>query len=195
MELDLRDRDPSEGYRFLTGAVVPRPIGWISTRSPEGADNLAPYSFFNAVSSSPPVVMFSAGRSGGRRKDTPTNAIDSGEFVWNLVTEPLAEAMDRTSETIDPDESEFDLAGVERARSVVVDAPRVANADVSFECRLHDWIEIHDYTVVFGDVHYVHADDAVLTDGTIDARKINAVARLGGPHYATIDVMDVQRGH
>jgi flavin reductase (DIM6/NTAB) family NADH-FMN oxidoreductase RutF len=193
MDRDLREDAPEDVYRTVTSAVVPRPIGWISTRTADGVDNLAPYSFFNAVSSGPPVVMFSAGRRDGRRKDSPTNAIESGEFVWNLVTEDVHEAMDATSASHPPEASEFDAAGIERAPSVAVDPPRVAAAHCSFECEVYESMDVYDNTVVFGEVIYVHADETILTDGKLDTRKIDALGRLGGPYYSSIDITDFER--
>lgn len=194
MEFDPHERDPKFVYRTLTSLVVPRPIGWISTRTAEGVDNLAPYSYFNAVSSYPPVVMFSAGRTDdGERKDTPRNAIETGEFAVNLVTESVGERMDRSSVRLPPDESEFDAAGLDAVEATTVDVPRVAEARACFECSLHDVIEIYDNVVVFGEVEHVHVDETLLTDGKPDTRKVDAVGRLGGPYYTAIDIMDLQR--
>lgn len=195
MELDLRNQDSSGIYRLVTSTVIPRPIGWISTRSPDGVDNLAPFSYFNAVSSSPPVVMFSAGRMNGDLKDTPRNALASEVFVYNLVTESLAPQMDKTSASIESTESEFETAGIDRAEAVTVDAPRVKNAPVSFECLLYDSMQIYENTVIFGEVVYIHLADKLLTNGRIDTRTIDAVGRLGGPFYTAIDIMDLQREH
>lgn len=193
MELDLRDDVPEGVYRLTTSAVVPRPIGWISTQTADGGDNLAPYSFFNAVSSTPPVLSFSGSNRDGQRKDSPTNAIETEAFVFNLVTEPLLAAMDESSTDLPPEESEFDLADVERAESVAVEAPRVAQAEVSFECELYDAIDVYDNTLVLGEVVYAHVDDDLLTDGKIDTRKIDAVGRLGGPFYTGIDIQEFER--
>lgn len=195
MEIDPETSDPSEIYRLMTSVVVPRPIGWISTVSEDGTDNLAPYSYFNAVSSSPAVLMFSAGTHDGERKDTPTNAIESGEFVFNLVTEAVAKEMDETSASLPTGESEFEAAGIERAESTVVEPPRVAAAKASFECTLYDSMQVYDNTMVLGEVRYAHVDDDLLTDGKPDSLKIDAVGRLGGPYYTSLDVMDLQRGY
>lgn len=195
MELDPAEYDATAVYRIMTGVVVPRPIGWISTRSPGGVDNLAPYSYYNAVSSYPPVVMFSAGAGDGAGKDTALNALDTEEFVVNLVTEPVAEQMDMTSATLDRTDSEFDFAGLTKADALTVAPPRVAEAAVHFECTLYDSMQIYDNTVVFGEVRYIHVDDTLCTDGELDAAKVNAVGRLGGPYYTRIDRMDLERGY
>lgn len=195
LSFDPAARDPDDIYRLLTSVVVPRPIGWISTRSAAGVDNLAPYSYFNAVSSSPPVLLFSADGTDDDRKHTPENAIETGEFVWNLVTEPLAAAMDETSASLPPGKSEFDAADVERAPADTVAPPRVAGAAAAFECRLHDSFRVYENTVVLGDVVRVHVDESLLSDGAVDAAAVDAVGRLGGPYYTGIDRLDLERGH
>jgi flavin reductase (DIM6/NTAB) family NADH-FMN oxidoreductase RutF len=172
-------------YRLLAGGVVPRPIAWVSTRSAAGVNNLAPYSFFNVVAYDPPVVMFAPVGVGDDLKDTPRNAIDSGEFVVNVVTHELAEAMNATSATLPHGESEFDHAGITPSDSVTVDAPRVADAKVAFECELYDTVEVGSSTMVLGEVVYAHVADEVTTDGKLDVKKVDAVGRLSGSHYAT----------
>ncbi|GAA0246727.1 flavin reductase family protein [Haladaptatus pallidirubidus] len=180
--------DPDEVqslYRTLAGAVVPRPIAWVGTRSQDGVDNLAPYSFFNVVSVAPPVVMFAPVDGQDGLKDTPANVRETEEFVVNVVTEPLAEAMNRTSATLPHGESEFDHAGLDRAESTTVDAPRVAETPVAFECSLYEMVDIGASTMVLGEVEWVHVDDSVTTDGKLDVEKIDAVGRLSGNLYAT----------
>lgn len=196
MELDTDEIDPRTAYRIVSGVVVPRPIGWISTRSADGVDNLAPFSYYNAVSSHPPVVMFSAGtRSDGASKDTPKNAVETGEFVANLVTEALVERMDMTSAGVERDESEFEFANLERAESVTVTPPRVADAAVCFECSLYKSLRVYDNTVILGEVKYIYLDDELLTDGELDVTKIDAIGRLGGPYYTRIDRLDFERSY
>ncbi|WP_458206023.1 flavin reductase family protein [Haladaptatus sp. NG-SE-30] len=178
--------DPTEVrslYRTLAGAVVPRPIAWVSTRSPDGVDNLAPYSFFNVVSVAPPVVMFAPVDGEDGLKDTPANVRETEEFVVNVVTEPLAEAMNETSATLSHGESEFDHAGLDRAESTTVDAPRVADSPVAFECSLYEMVSIGASTMVLGEVEWVHIADEVTTDGKVDVEKIDAVGRLSGILY------------
>ncbi|WP_136715224.1 flavin reductase family protein [Halorientalis salina] len=174
-------------YRTMTGAVVPRPIGWISTTSEDGVDNLAPYSYFNVVSVDPSVVMFAPVDEGpDALKDSARNVLDTGEFVHNVVTRDLAEAMNATSATLPAEESEFDHADIERAESETVAPPRVAAADIAFECELYDAIDIGISTLILGEITMVHVDDSVTTsEGKVDVEKVDAVGRLAGNWYAT----------
>ncbi len=171
-------------YRLLSTAVTPRPIGWISSRSEAGVDNLAPYSFFNVVAVDPPVVMFAPVGS-GELKDTPRNVRETEQFVVNTVTRDLVEEMNATSATLGPSESEFDAVGIERAASVAVDPPRVAAAKVAFECELYDWIEVGGSVLILGEVVHAHVDESVLTDGLVDIENLDTVGRLSGSQYAS----------
>lgn len=193
MELDPDEADLATLYRTLSGAVVPRPIGWISTAGEDG-DNLAPYSFFNVVCVSPPMVMFAPVDGEEGLKDTPRNVLETGEFVVNVVTADLAEAMNRTSATLPTGESEFDHAGLERAASQRVSPPRVAAAAVAFECELFEFLDVGGSSVVLGDVVYVHLSEAVTTDGRMDTAKLDAIGRLAGSGYAhTRDRFSMER--
>jgi flavin reductase (DIM6/NTAB) family NADH-FMN oxidoreductase RutF len=181
-------------YRLLSGAVVPRPIAWVSTRAPDGTPNLAPYSFSNVVTPDPPTLQFSASGTGDDRKDSARNAVETGEFVWNVVTADVAEAMNETSATLPPEADEFERADVTPAAGVVVDAPRVAEARVSFECRLVETLDVGVSTVVLGEVVHAHVDESLLTDGKLDTRKLDAVGRLAGSDYArTTDRFSMER--
>lgn len=186
-EFDPTERDLGWTYRALTSIVVPRPIGWISTTNTEGVDNLAPYSFFNVATTDPPTVLFSPGlRSYAEdgRTDTARNARDTGEFVVNLVTSEFAEAMNETSATLGPDESEFDHAGLERAPSTVVDPPRVAGIAAAMECELHEIQSIGRHELVLGEVVRFHLDDRILTDDDrVDVTEVDAVGRLASNWY------------
>ncbi|WP_115862768.1 flavin reductase family protein [Halorussus litoreus] len=184
--------DPEEVsmYRTLAGAVVPRPIAWVSTRSPDGVDNLAPYSFFNVVAVDPPVVMFAPvddADSPEGLKDTPRNVRETEEFVVNVVTESVAEAMNETAATLPAGESEFDRAGVSRADSRTVAPPQVAESPVAFECSLYEMVDVGGSSMVLGEVEWVRVDDSVVTDGKLDVKKLDAVGRLSGSLYAPTD--------
>ncbi|SEO78194.1 NADH-FMN oxidoreductase RutF, flavin reductase (DIM6/NTAB) family [Halogranum amylolyticum] len=177
--------DEFGAYRLLAGGVVPRPIAWVSSRSAEGVDNLAPYSFFNVVAYDPPVVMFAPVGTGDDLKDTPRNVLDSEQFVVNVVTGDLVEAMNATSATLPEGASEFDHADIEAAEATTVDAARVADAKVAFECELYDAVEVGGSTMVLGEVVYAHVADEVTVDGKLDVTKLDAVGRLSGSYYAT----------
>ncbi len=176
--------DFGSAYRLLSTAVTPRPIGWISSRSTEGVDNLAPYSFFNVVAIDPPVVMFAPVGS-SELKDTPRNVLDTEEFVVNIVTRDMVDQMNATSATLPAGESEFDHVEIERAPSVVVSPPRVAAAKVAFECELSEWIEIGGSVMILGEVVHAHVADELLTAGQIDIDELDTVGRLAGSQYAT----------
>jgi len=170
--------------------VSPRPIGWISTLDANGVVNLAPYSFFNAVSTNPHFVMFSS----GGRKDSQRNAEETGEFVCSLATYDLREAMNRTSTHVEPHVDEMVLAGLSPAPSTMVAPPRVAESPVAFECKYWRTIDLPgtdggpgNHAIVLGQVVGIHIDDAALVDGRVDITKLRPIARLGYRDYAVID--------
>ena len=193
--------EPNKGHGLphdpFKAIVAPRPIGWISTRSPQGEVNLAPYSFFNAFSTHPFLVWFASGGV----KDSVVFARDSGEFVVNLVGSALAKKMNASSVNAPRGVSEFDYAGLEAVPSILVKAPRVAGAPAALECKVTEIFEpkdMHDKgsgtMVVAGEVVGVHIDDAMLTDGLFDAVKAGHVARLGYMDYSVVtDVFPMRR--
>ncbi|MDH3678539.1 MAG: flavin reductase family protein [Acidimicrobiia bacterium] len=192
------DLDQVDRYKLLTGLVVPRPIGWIGTADPDGRPNLAPYSFFQAVASNPPTVLFSAGVFNGHEKDSLVNARTSGEFTCNLVDGATAKAMNASSAELDRGESEFDFAGLTPDSSIDIAAPRVAEAKASLECRVTQIIGIGEppttNAVVFGEVVRFHVADAVLDGTRIDFDALDAIGRLAGDGYATTrDRFDLRR--
>jgi len=170
--------------------VVPRPIGWISTVSPGGVCNLAPYSFFNAVSDRPPVVMFSS----AGWKDSIANIEATGEFTCSLATWELREQMNLSSATLASDVDEFQVAGLEAAASRFVKPPRVARSPAAFECRHWRTVELpphpkrpdHRHWVVFGQVVGIYIDDAYVHDGIVDTGAMRPLARLGYMDYAVV---------
>ncbi|THE64053.1 flavin reductase family protein [Salinadaptatus halalkaliphilus] len=193
MHIDPRD-DSASLYRTLTGLVVPRPIGWISTRSEDGVDNLAPYSFFNAVSVDPPILMFSPVDRPDGLSDTTVNVRETEAFVVNLVTHEFAEAMNQTSAELPSTESEFDHADLERAPSERVDPPRVAGVAAAFECELYDIIDVGSNSVVLGEAVSIHVRDDITTDGKVDTSKLEIVGRLAGGAYDwTTDRFEMER--
>ncbi len=173
-----------------TAMISPRPIGWISTRSSAGEVNIAPYSYFNAVSAIPPVVMFSS----DGWKDTLTFANETREFVWNMATWDLREEMNLTSANLKRGASEFDFAKLETAPCQIVAAPRVAKSPVAFECKVVDIIPVRDVkgrklenTIVLGQVVGIHIDEQYIREGLLDTAAMKPLARLGYREYAVIE--------
>jgi flavin reductase (DIM6/NTAB) family NADH-FMN oxidoreductase RutF len=175
--------------------VVPRPIGWISTTSVAGIDNLAPYSQFQMLNFDPPTVMFSGNQnSHGRRKDTVVNVEQTGEFVWNMATYALREAVNLSSEELASGTDEFAYAKLEKAPSKLVRPPRIASSPVQFECkhmqtlRLPGNSAVGSIDVVFGRVVAVHIDDRVIrADGRVDIEAIRPLARMGYHDYTSVE--------
>jgi len=187
----------NHGLRYdpFKSCIIPRPIGWISTVSRDGIHNLAPYSQFQMLSFDPPYLMFSAGQNSlGRRKDTVVNAEQTGEFVWNMATHDLREAVNKSAEEVPPEVDEFDLSGVTKAASRAVKPCRVAESPVHFECTYHQTIRLPGNTmistsdVVFGRVVGIHIRDEVITpEGRVDVLKIRPIARLGYFDYTSVE--------
>lgn len=192
-EFAPEDVDSAVTARTIKTLVTPRPIAWVSTRSEAGKENLAPFSAYNYVSHAPPVLMFSSSKRGERYKDSAENARATGEFAVNVVTERHAQTMDTTSKDLPPGESEFEYADVERAECVAIDAPRVADAAATMECRVRETLEVAGRLVTFGDVVYVHVDDDLLIDGKVDSRKVDTVGRLGGLFYTVSEPIEFER--
>lgn len=188
--------EPAAGHGLphdpFKAIVAPRPIGWISTLDAAGRPNLAPYSFFNGVCGSPPMVMFSS----EGRKHSVLNAETSGEFVCNFVGLALKDAMNRTSAPVGPEVDEFELAGLEATPCRLVSPPRVAAAPAALECRTLSVTELVDLDgrstgryVTIGQVVGVHIADAFLVDGMFDTAKAEALARCGYMDYAAVTGM------
>lgn len=185
-EFDVEALSGGEMYRLLTAVVVPRPIAWVSTRSTDGVDNLAPHSFFTIACARPPIVQFTS----VGEKDTLRNVRSGREFVVHLTPEPLLEAVNRTGADQPGSVSEFDDAGLTREPARLVGPARVAESPVALECRLHSTLELGDSTVVFGRVvHVAVADDALVESAPgrpphPDYAALAPVARLGRDDWA-----------
>ena len=176
-------------YNPFKAIVAPRPIGWISTVDRDGRPNLAPYSFFNALASDPPIVAFSS----GGLKDSAANAKETGEFVFNLSTVQLAEAMNASSAGVPRGVNEFDLAGLAMAPSRLVRPGRVADTPAAFECKVLQVLEVDDLEgrstdtfVVLGQVVGVHIDPRFIKDGRFDTAAAQPLARCGYHDYAKV---------
>jgi flavin reductase (DIM6/NTAB) family NADH-FMN oxidoreductase RutF len=189
VQIDCSTLPPHKLYPWLVTTILPRPIAWVSTLSPEGRTNLAPFSFFQCVSANPPTLIFvPANDREGKKKDTLRNIEATREFVVNTVPFALAEQMNATAALLPYGESEFDAFGVAAAPSVRVRPPRVAAAPAAFECTLHSIVRIGEGplagNVIFGSIHLIHVADGVLGEqGLPDPAKLDLVGRLGGEFY------------
>ncbi|MFZ0321888.1 MAG: flavin reductase family protein [Candidatus Sulfotelmatobacter sp.] len=193
------DLPHSDLYGILLNSVAPRPIAWVSTISAAGQTNLAPFSFFNCVCVDPPLLAFAPGmrparestlerdKSQGEAKDTLHNVRETGEFVVNIVTYDLREAMNATSGEYDPSVDEFELAKLKPEPSKIVRPPRVAESPVSFECKLHQIIDFSPAptsgSLVIGQIVAIHISDAHIKDGKLDRNSLDLIGRMGGIQY------------
>jgi flavin reductase (DIM6/NTAB) family NADH-FMN oxidoreductase RutF len=200
MTIDPSVTPAQDVYKLLIGSVVPRPIAFVSSLSVDGVQNLAPFSFFTVASVDPPVLAFCPLLRGGTgtRKDTRHNVETTGEFVVNIVSESIVEAMNQTSGDYPPEVDEFAMAGLTPLQSEVVRPPRVAEALVNMECKLLQIIDLGQKalsgSLVLGQVVRFHVADPIVDNFRIDPDQLAAVARMGGLTYArTRDRFDLPR--
>lgn len=200
MLFDMSKMDPINIYKVLVSTVVPRPIAWVTTLEEDGSLNAAPYSFFNAMSGSPPVICFGiGGRKPGDAKDTGNNIRRTGEFVVNLVSDELAEAMNITAIEFEASVDEFHEAKLTPAPSVHVKPPRILESPVSMECKRLVTVEVGvDRSVVMGSVLAIHVRDDCVLDAEkfyIDTPKLDLVGRMhgGGWYTRTRDRFEIPR--
>ena len=176
----------------LKAIVSPRPIGWISSQGSDGSVNLAPYSYFNAISEQPPMVMFSSAAGGNTSKDSLRNILETKEFVVNVVSAALGDAMNVSSESFPYGTNEFDKAGLEMAACETVSVPRVKAAPAALECCLWQAIDLpapdngRASTMVIGTITGIYIADDVIVDGKVDVAAYQPLARLGYMDYAQI---------
>jgi flavin reductase (DIM6/NTAB) family NADH-FMN oxidoreductase RutF len=191
-----------EFYRLLIGAVGPRPIAWVSTLDRDGQLNLAPFSFFNCITSKPPLLGFSPGLrkigDDSHQKDTLSNIRETREFVVNVVTYELAEQMNLTSGEYPPEINEFELAKLTTASSEKVKPPRVAESPVNFECKLERIIDFGtewpSSSLVIGEIVSIHMNETVLKEGRFDPNALDLIGRMGGNQYSrTVERFEMER--
>ena len=190
MQFNPNEIEPSALYKLLTGSIIPRPIGWISTVDQNGINNLAPFSYFNIVGEK--HIMFSTAKNKGNNKDTLNNILQNNEFVLNIVTEDVVEAMNMTSAELPANEDEFAFANLTPINSNLIQPKRVKESKISFECKM-----IHNYTIphpenkgatmVIGEIVMMHFDDDVLLENCkINLENYKPVSRLAGANYSKI---------
>jgi len=194
------EQDYRDIYKLMVGVIVPRPIAFVSTISPDGIRNLAPFSFFTGISANPPVICFSPMIRGadGSRKDTLRNIEAVGEFVVNVVSEEFAAQMNVCSTEFPPDVDEFEVSGLTPIPSDLVKPPRVKESHINMECLLLQIVDVSAKplggSIVLGEVLRFHIDDALFENFKIDPDKLHAIGRMGGPTYTrTTDRFDMVR--
>ncbi len=188
MEFDVKNMDEKNIYKLMISTIVPRPIAWISTISKDGIYNIAPFSFYMGISSSPPLIAISIGKKDDElKKDTWKNIEEIGDFVVNIVTYDLVEKMNITSYPFDEKIDEFIEAGLTPIKSDYVKSPRIKESPINIECKKFIIMEIADMGLIFGEILKYHIDDSLINEkGYVDSKKLQVVGRLGGADYCKI---------
>ncbi|WP_449537749.1 flavin reductase family protein [Ferdinandcohnia sp. Marseille-Q9671] len=199
LSIDPSSISERENYKFLIGSIIPRPIAFITTLSEDGVVNGAPFSYFNIVSSNPPMVSISIQRKEGGQKDTARSILDKKEFVIHIVDEQNVEKINKTAASLPPTQSEIELAGLTLVDSKKISVPGVREAKIRMECILEHSLELGGDTspgcdFIIGKIVQFHIDEGIYENGRIDPRGLAAVSRLAGTSYAKIgEVFDIER--
>lgn len=198
ISIDPKQGSERENYKLLIGTIIPRPIAFVTTLSEGGTLNGAPFSYFNIVSSNPPMVSLAIQRPGGRLKDTARNIYDQQQFVVHIVDEDNVGAINQTAASLSPTESEIELAKLTPVPSERIAVPGVKEAKVRMECKLVQAIplggEEPGSDLFIGEIVQFHIDEEIYQKGHIDPRGLNAVSRLAGSNYATIgEIFTIER--
>ncbi|MBS4201710.1 flavin reductase family protein [Bacillus sp. FJAT-49732] len=199
LSVDPNTNTERENYKLLIGSIIPRPIAFVTTLSGDGVLNGAPFSYFNIVSSNPPMISLSIQRSGGKQKDTARNILQKKEFVVHIVDEKNVEIINKTAANLPPHESEVELAELTPVESTKITVPGVKQAKIRMECILEHSLELGDNEspgcdLIIGKVIQFHVEDDLYENGRIDARGLAAVSRLAGANYAKIgEIFEIER--
>jgi flavin reductase (DIM6/NTAB) family NADH-FMN oxidoreductase RutF len=199
MIIDPQTTDPVNIYKLMIGSILPRPIAFVSTRGLDGINNLAPFSFFTAVSANPPVIGFSPMINlESRRRDSRINAEARGEFCVNVVSESFAAQMNQTAIDVPPEVDEFTVSGLTPIECDLIDAPRVAESHIAMECRLRQVVDISQAVLggafVMGEIIRFHVDETLFENFRIDPDRLGAIGRMAGNTYSrTTDRFDLVR--
>ena len=188
MQIDPASLSSRDAYRLMISCIIPRPIAFVTTLSREGVTNLAPFSFFNGVSTDPPVISIAvATKRDGSKKDTWRNIEETGEFVVNVVVPELMDAVIIGARELPHNVSELDLSGLKTAPSARVKPPRLAESPINLECRLLRIVEVEETGLILGRVVLVHAKDEILDGGRVDPRRLTFVGRMGDDLYCRVN--------
>ena len=199
LPIDPQTNSERENYKLLIGSVIPRPIAFVTSLSEDGVLNGAPFSYFNIVSSNPPMISLSIQRSGGKQKDTARNILKKKEFVVHIVDEQNVGMINQTAAALPPDASEVELAKLTPVKSTKITVPGVTQAKIRMECVLEHAVALGDEDqpgcdLIIGKVIQFHIEDDLYENGRIDARGLAAVSRLAGAGYAKIgEIFEIKR--
>ena len=199
LSIDPTKNTERENYKLLIGSIIPRPIAFVTSISQGGVLNGAPFSYFNIVSSNPPLVSVSIQRSGGKQKDTARNILETKEFVIHVVDDLNVNQINQTAASLPPDQSEISLANLTPIESTRVSVPGVKEAKVRFECKLEHSIELGEVDtpgtdLIIGKIVQVHIDEKIYENGRIDPVGLGAVSRLAGTNYAKVgEIFSIER--
>ncbi|MCG7343802.1 flavin reductase family protein [Sporosarcina sp. ACRSL] len=200
LSIDPSNNTERENYKLLIGSIVPRPIAFVTSLSEDGCIlNGAPFSYFNIVSSNPPMISLSIQRSGGKQKDTARNILANKEFVVHIVDEQNVEKVNKTAASLPPSQSEVQLAGLTPIESVNISVPGVKEAKIRMECVLEQSLELSGVEsvgsdLIIGRIVQFHIEKELYDDGRIDPRGLAAVSRLAGANYAKIgEIFEIER--
>lgn len=186
LSIDPTQQTERENYKLLVGTVIPRPIAFVTSMSADDLVNAAPFSYFNIVSSDPPLLSVSVQSRAGVLKDTARNAIEAGEFVIHVVDESNVAEVNKTAASLPPEESEIDLTGLTLIPSEVVKVPSVEQAKVRFECQLEQAVELGGTRLLIGKVVRFHIDESIYENGRINPETLKPVSRLAGTNYVKL---------
>lgn len=199
LSIDPTTMDERENYKFLVGSIIPRPVAFVTTKSKEGVINGAPFSYFNIVSSNPPLISLSIQRSAGKQKDTARNIIDTKAFVVHIVDEGSVEEVNKTAARLPPEESELKGTALTEVESTKISVPGVKQAKIRMECVFNKSLELGGDALpgcdlIIGKIVQYHINDDIYHEGRIDYQALSAVSRLAGADYAKIgEVFSLER--
>lgn len=198
ISIDPQQNKERDNYKLLVGSIIPRPIAFVTTQSEAGVVNGAPFSYFNIVSSNPPMVSLSIQRPTGELKDTARNIYANGEFVVHIVDRDNVGKINETAASLPPTESEVEMAGLTQVRSLVVSVPGVRESKIRMECRLVESVALGGEgagsDLFIGQIVQFHVDEEIYENGRIDPRGLDAVSRLAGANYAAIgEIFSLER--
>ena len=199
LSIDPTQNTERENYKFLIGSIIPRPIAFVTTISKDGVLNGAPFSYFNIVSSNPPMISLSIQRISGRQKDTARNIIESKQFVVHIVDEQNVGKINKTAASLPPDQSEIELSNLTPVESTKISVPGVKEAKIRMECSLEHSLELGGLDIpgcdfIIGKVVQFHIENDIYENGRIDPRGLAAISRLAGNNYAKIgEIFEIER--